>query len=154
MRAGAALVEECERENLDRNFLVYPILFNYRHALEVAIKWVIDTYGRYAGVRLPVDKRNHNLWSLWGFCKDIILKLGTDNGDGTIEVVEGIVKEFHDLDKSSFAFRYSRNKLGATIPLPDDSIDLQNVKDVMEAVDNFFSGVDGELDANVSAVDW
>src|SRR5215218_701822 len=52
MRAGAALVDECQREAVDRHFLVYPILFNYRHGLEVAMKWIIDRYGGNAGVSL------------------------------------------------------------------------------------------------------
>jgi hypothetical protein len=38
MRAGAALVEECGKDSVDRYFLVYPILFNYRHGLELAMK--------------------------------------------------------------------------------------------------------------------
>ena len=39
MKAGAALVDQCERgDNLDRHQLVYPILFCYRHGLELAMK--------------------------------------------------------------------------------------------------------------------
>lgn len=32
--------------------LLYPISFNYRHGLEVAIKWTLDRYGRYSAMRL------------------------------------------------------------------------------------------------------
>ncbi len=74
--------------------------------------------------------------------------------DEALHSVEQIVKDFHDLDKTATAFRYSKNKDGATIKLPDNAIDLGNVKRVMEAIDNFFSGVDGQLDANSSAADW
>ena len=74
--------------------------------------------------------------------------------DEALLVVEQIVKDFHDLDNSAMAFRYSTNKKGVTIKLPDTSVDLENVRDVMEAVDNFFTGADGQLDANSSAVDW
>ena len=35
---------------------------------------------------------------------------------------------------------------GATISLPDIRIDLENLQQVMEAVDNFFKGADGMLD--------
>jgi len=74
--------------------------------------------------------------------------------DEVLRVVEQIVKDFHDPDKSAMAFRYSTNKKGATIKLPDTSMDLENIRDVMEAVDNFFTGADGQLDENSSAVDW
>ena len=40
IRAGAALIEQCECSDsrLDRHELVYPILFCYRHGLELAMK--------------------------------------------------------------------------------------------------------------------
>jgi hypothetical protein len=154
MRAGAALIDECEREPVDRHFLVYPILFNYRHSLELAIKWIIDRYGRYAGVWLGEDERDHDLWALWQRCKTVIDKVGSSGDDEALNAVEQIVKDFHDLDKSSMAFRYPTTKKGKTIKLPEISIDLRNVRDVMEGVDNFFSGVDGQLDHNAGAVDW
>src|SRR5712691_8359222 len=50
MKAGAALVHHVIENDRDGDFLIYPILFNYRHGLEVAIKWVLDRYGRYAAI--------------------------------------------------------------------------------------------------------
>ena len=41
MSAGAALIEACEEDSHERHFLIYPILFNYRHGIELAMKWVI-----------------------------------------------------------------------------------------------------------------
>lgn len=60
-----------------------------------------------------------------------------------LQAVEQIVKDFHDLDRTSIAFRYPTTKERVTIKLPDTSIDLNNVRDIMEALDNFFSGADG-----------
>ena len=40
---------------------------------------------------------------------------------------------------------------GTTFTLPDYPIDLRNTRDIMEGIDNFFSGVYGQLDDNVSA---
>ena len=128
MRAGAALIDECEREPVDRHFLVYPILFNYRHSLELAIKWIIDRYGRYARVWLGEDERDHDLWALWQLCKTVIDKVGSAGDDEALNAVERIVKDFHDLDKSSMAFRYPTTKKGKTIKLPDISIDLENMQ--------------------------
>lgn len=147
MRAGAALVEEAEREAVDRHFLVYPILFNYRHGLELAIKWIIERYGGYVSLTLDRTDLNHDLWSLWTLCKKVFIEIEGSEvvSDGTFKAVEQIVKDFHDLDKTGIGFRYSNNKDGLTIKLPDTPIDLGNVKNVMEAVDNYFSGVDGYL---------
>src|SRR5271170_7913980 len=52
MTAGAAMIDEAERRPHQRYTLVYPILFNYRHGLEIAMKWTIDMYGGLANVQL------------------------------------------------------------------------------------------------------
>jgi hypothetical protein len=79
---------------------------------------------------------------------------GEDDGDDELGAVEQVVKDFHDLDKNAMAFRYTRNKDGTTILLPDTLIDLRNIQMVMEAVDNFFSGADGQLNAIASAAEY
>ena len=59
MMAGAVLVEQALHLEHERFGLLYPILFNYWHGLEVAIKWTLDRYGRYSAIE-TYDK-NHNL---------------------------------------------------------------------------------------------
>jgi hypothetical protein len=149
MTAGAALIDEAERRPHDRNTLVYPILFNYRHGLEVAMKWTIEQYGSVANVAL--DALDHDLWSLWKKCKAILLAVPTPDADESLKSVEQMVKDFHDLDKEAIALRYSRKANGVTILLPDKPINLENVEHVMEAVDNFFKGTDGMLSDIISA---
>jgi hypothetical protein len=152
MRAGAVLVEATVRASVDRHWLVYPILFNYRHGLEVAMKWIIDQYGRNAQLRLNPEDRNHDLLTLWKLCKRVIVDITSeDEDDDGLRSVEQIVLEFHKLDRTAMALRYSRDKRGRTIDLPDTPIDLGNVMLVMESVDNFFRGLDGQLDAICSA---
>lgn len=150
MTAGAALIDEAERRPHDRHVLIYPILFNYRHALEIAMKWTIDMYGRIANVRL--DDEDHNLWRLWQKCKVILRVVPTSDEDEPLQAVERIVKELHDLDKNGVALRYSKHKDGRTIVLPAGSVDLANVQRKMEAVDGFFKGADGLLSDILSAV--
>jgi hypothetical protein len=141
MEAGAALVDETERQPLMRNVLLFPILFNYRHGLEVAMKWVVEHFG--STVNVTLDARNHDLWELWQKCRCILDTTGTY--DEPLTALEQLVKEFHELDKGSLSFRYSDNKNGEIIPLPDEAIDLQNIQDVMGGVNNFFKGAIGIL---------
>ncbi len=154
MQAGAMLVEGCQsNDQALRHGLIYPILFCYRHGLELAIKWIIQRYGGHTDIP-EEDCTHHDLWRLWKICKKIIIDVGSDGDTGSLMAVEQVVKDFHDLDKGSFSFRYSTDKKGALICLPDVPFDLTNIKDVMEAVNNLFSGADGQLDANSSAADW
>ncbi|HEY3836110.1 MAG TPA: hypothetical protein VGL72_06045 [Bryobacteraceae bacterium] len=143
MDAGAALIDEAERRPHQRFTLIYPILFNYRHGLETAMKWTIGMYGGPGHVTL--DELDHDLWSLWKKCRAILESVPCPDGEEALNAVEQIVKDFHDLDKNAMAFRYSTNRNGRTILLPDKPVDLQNVQHVMEAVDNFFKGADGML---------
>jgi len=149
MTAGAALIDEAVRRPHDRHGLVYPILFNYRHGLETAMKWTIGLYGRLANVEL--DDLDHDLLRLWRKCWAIFETAPRPAEDDTLDVVERIVIDFHELDKTAMAFRYSTSKNRATISLPDTAIDLQNVQDIMEGVNNFFHGADGLLSDLLSA---
>lgn len=149
MSAGAGLIELCIQHeyNHERHFVIYPILFNYRHGLELALKWIIVVYG---GSGIHGINENHDLWSLWKKCRTIIERYGSNNGEDT-EAVEQVIKDFHDLDKSGTTFRYGWGKDGKVVELPDHMIDLQNIRDVMEGVSGYFIGLDGMLDDLMSA---
>jgi len=150
MRAGAALVDRAMEESFERDMLIYPILFTYRHGLEVAIKWILDRYGRYAAI--AQYERDHKLDRLWQTCRQVIKEFSGDGADKDANIVEGIVMEFHRLDPKSFTFRYSTDKKGSPVPLPNSFIDLENLRDVMEGVNNFFEGLDAQCSELSSAV--
>ena len=151
MSAGAALIDVCEEDPHERHFLIYPILFNYRHGIELAMKWIIVSYVRYASIEVD-DIEIHNLWQLWKLCKQIIIEVGSE--DESLPAVEQVIKDLHDLDGSALTFRYSCDKNGVLISMPDKLIDLNNIRDVMEGISHFFEGADGQLDANSSAIEW
>jgi len=94
LRAGAALIEACDQNPRDRHFLIYPILFNYRHGLELAMKWIISRYESYASVAIS-ETNHHDLWKLWQAARDIIVDLG--GKDDALPVVEQVAKELHDV---------------------------------------------------------
>jgi len=142
MHAGDALIGVCDRTPSERNELIYPILFSYRHGLEMAMKWIISRYGRSAGVSEP--ELDHNLWHLWQSCKAVLEHCCPDP-EGANAIVESVVKEFHDLHRAGLSFRYSVNEHGALYPLPDGLLDLANVRDVMKGVAHFFDGTDAML---------
>jgi len=144
MRAAAGLIELCTQDGYEheRHFVIYPILFNYRHGLELAMKWVVLMYG---GKGLAGIDEDHDLWKLWKQCKKIVEKYDANNQE-TEKIVEKIIKEFHDLDKVGITFRYGWGKNGKEIKLPDHLVDLENIRDVMEGVAGYFTGLDGWLD--------
>lgn len=113
------------------------------------MKWIINGFGDYADAL--EYKRDHDLGDLWRVCREIFAALGAD-GDDAIDPVGNVVAEFAALDKRSFAFRYATAKDGSEVVLPRWSLDLENLRDVMAGVENFFVGVDGYLEAQTWAI--
>lgn len=125
----------------ERHTVIYPILFNYRHGLELAMKWMILHYdgSGYQGVF-----EDHDLLCLWQQCKAIIEGYGSP--DPAIDaVVERVIKDFHELDKSGVNLRYGLTKGGSIIRMPKVPIDLENIRDVMDGITSYFDGLDGWL---------
>jgi len=149
-RAGHALIELCQSETHEGQLVIYPILFCYRHALEMSMKWIIGNYCRRFDVSAP--EPNHNLLQLWKSCSAIFEKTDNNTSAVTTAAVEKLLKEFHDLDARAEAFRYPISRNGALISLPNLAIDPTNLREVMEGLENFFSGADGYLD-NLCSVD-
>ena len=43
-------VERAIRDRMDRDMLVFPIIYNYRHFIELSLKYLIETYGGIVGI--------------------------------------------------------------------------------------------------------
>ena len=84
-------------------------------------------------------------------CKAIFTQIDDEGAAVSTSTVERLVKEFHDLDIRAQAFRYSVTRKGDLLRLPDIAVDLINLRDVMQGLENFFSGADGYLDHLCSA---
>jgi hypothetical protein len=140
MQAGDKLIDAfMDETNSASGELIYPILFCYRHAIEMALKWMISRYGNES------PKADHNLWQQWRVVLEMIGGVGHDTDDG-VQAAGRIIKQMYDADRSSESFRYAVNKNRVLIRLPNGPIDLKNLKDVMEGLSNFFDGLDAGLE--------
>ncbi|MGD0118743.1 MAG: hypothetical protein ABSD30_11810, partial [Candidatus Binatus sp.] len=110
-RAGHVLVGKCCENPNEKFAMVYPILFCYRHALEMTMKWIISSYGPRYGVPLPT-KKNHKLDPLWRCCKAIFTHPDIASHMDVVSRVERVIKQFHRLDPLAEAFRYPAKKDG------------------------------------------
>lgn len=142
--AANLLVEKAMDDRFLRHQLVYPILFCYRHLIELWLKYVISEYGHIA--ELPSNWKDHNLDVLWGIFRKIHLYAGEGDIDA-LNAVEAVVAEFAKIDSGSFTFRYPMTRGGELIEINMDNIDLWKLRDTMAGIDNFFSGADGYLDS-------
>ncbi len=142
------LVWDALEDQRKRDFLVYPIVFSYRHYLELAIKLIIMRYGPLVGIES--NFKGHELAPLWTTFIQVLSFSGAELEDNATQAVAECVKQFAQIDESSFAFRYSVDKKGTAIPLSLERLDLDRLADVMDGIYGYFTGVDGWLDARQS----
>lgn len=142
-RAADVLVDRAIAEKDDRDLLVCPIVFSYRHFLELSLKSQMAAYGTIVGVK--ANWRTHRLEKLWVPFKEMLDAYGNQDPDQADGRIEAIIMEFAKIDPDSFSNRYPVDKDGKALPLAIDELDLAQLKDVMEGVANYFSGCDGFL---------
>jgi hypothetical protein len=140
-RAAEVLVEQCEREEFDRNYLTFPIMFCYRHALETVLKYIIEQYGGLVGMSVPPG--THNLLNLWKLHEGLMEAIGLPVQDDGNQAIARVVRDFHEIDKGSFSFRYATDNSGVLISFPSGVVSLATLKDVMEGCKNYFDATDG-----------
>lgn len=149
------LDEEIDWLKLDSK--IFPVLFLFRHYVEIIIK---DTL-RYYNILNDLIASNevgfvkeHSLMKLWSCLKPFLERnyltyekklaeecMASDNS------IEALIKEIDELDKFSFAFRYAfegaktiDTKVNYTISKPV-IINLKNLKNIIIKMINYFEGI-------------
>ncbi len=143
-KAGDLLVDACEADRFARDYLVFPVIFNYRQFLELSLKYQIATYGPSVGIE-PIWN-THRLEKLWAAFLDVLESYGTADPDHADDAVEETVLEFAKIDPGSDSYRYPVDNKGNPLPVTYKDLHLPTLKDNMEAVANYFEGCDGYLD--------
>ena len=142
-KAADLMVEKAEAERCERDYLVSPIIFNYRQFVELSLKYIIATYGPLIDV--APNWRTHDLVSLWQDFAKVLERFGTPDPDDADPVVSAIVAEFAKIDPGSYSHRYPVDTRGNAIPLAVTQLHLPTLADVMNGVAGYFSGCDGYL---------
>jgi hypothetical protein len=148
-RSADILVERALENWMEADILVYPILFLYRHALELNLKYIINVYGRHVGVE-PIWN-THNFTELWPRFLKVLDGFGTNDPDRADEVVGVVIAQFGNVDPGSFTHRYPCDNRGNPIPLVHDQLHLETLKDVMDGVFGYFAGTNAYLSDLVNA---
>jgi hypothetical protein len=142
--AADFLVEETEGEAYKRSNLIYPIIFAYRHSLELALKQLLEDHGRALGQ--PPEFRSHDISTIWPRCRSIIEHYNPGADPAPLEVLASLVQEFSEVDPGSFAFRYASDRQGKRLDLKIGCIDLSELRAVMAGIHNFLECVDSQID--------
>lgn len=126
------------------NEVLAPILFLYRHWLELELKAVLHVAHDYDGEGAP--SKGHQLLPLWERARGYMEGRWPSQAYGFLEKN---VRLLDTVDEKSMAFRYPDG------PIPDElmqwEFDLQNIRQVFRAIHPWLSGVLDARDAEAQA---
>lgn len=94
--------------------LVYPIVYLYRHYLEIQLKSLIRRGACVTGVAIDAKLEevlvSHNLMKLWNKFQPFFQEISGHNKDfnSVKKGMESYINQIHVIDPVSFAFRYDR----------------------------------------------
>ena len=128
---------------------VYPIIFLYRHYIEISLKNAIYTIKRLQFEDVK-QLNEHSIKTYFQTFKSAYIHLHRSEMYGMskepnfkellkeLKQVEEIIITIGDLDDSSFTFRYPTDKEGEYIFSDNEIINIENIADKMQDVKTFF----------------
>lgn len=130
-KASDELIEHLAEEGAPSHLtdaLVYPIVYNYRHYIELRLK---NQIWRLSG--FPMDDSSsprgvvgHDLLQLWTTLRGLLEKQYGEDRNGEIRFLENYekiharIQVLHELDAGSLSFRYA----DAYFPIPEEDTDM------------------------------
>lgn len=144
-KAAADLLVEKIGGHAPEDILVLPIVFMYRHHVELKLKYIITALDVLSQTQIP-NLITHNLIALWDYVK---AHLGCIRG-GPFDAemmasLDNLITELSDLDPNSYRFRYSHDRNFNENDIPK-SMNLRHFKATMQILSNGLSLIESGID--------
>jgi hypothetical protein len=160
-RGAELLVQHVVDHHSDQDYLVYPIIFLYRHHLELALKRIISRSPRLLSRELTQEEKahlqKHRLDLLWQDLKPMFAGICEavewDKPEvADVEGADAYIQQLTELDRNSLSFRYWQSKAGER-SLPEDlqRINLRHFAEMMNRLVRYIDGIDS---ATSLVEDW
>ncbi|QZY97726.1 hypothetical protein [Pantoea dispersa] len=146
-RAADILIRHINLTARDQDFLVYPVVFLYRHHIELQIKQVT---GLARELLLDDDSRGsskatHNLNSLWEAARKVLRRADDRLVPSDFTRISAVVKELNEVDLSATGFRYARTREGGRSLEGIPYINTRRFGEQMAAASDDLDGIDTGL---------
>src|SRR3990172_9417358 len=103
--AADYLVEQVVKTRSGLDFLVFPIIYLYRHYFELRMKLLYRDLCRLLSEH-DDPPCTHKLGRLWGMVKKRLIKVFPDENQEQYENIGELIGKFENVDPASTAFRY------------------------------------------------
>lgn len=156
--AADRLVDGQQRGPIKELYQVFPIMFLYRHYLELKLKEILLILRDWEGSTDTKPWPGHRLPQSWNEVRQLLEKF--DNGiiedcyDGPLEeaaaiydAIERRVKEFNEIDSEAETLRYPVNKkLQPNSAKLLDRHEIVHIKEVVDALDAYLDAISVGID--------
>jgi len=132
--------------------LIYPMVFSYRHYIELQLKEIILNAREFLDVNEEFPK-GHYLEELWAMCRELLQKMDKTldprftASDGYKDILnaykdlESDLKIFWEIDPNSEYFRYPVDGKGKPIVAALQSVDFKNLEKLIGRIDQELGGI-------------
>jgi hypothetical protein len=138
-KAADIVVSQVELGSTSPDAVDYPVVFLYRHYLELLLKGLIRVARtlRYGQEDFP---KTHQLKRLWAEFRPLIEDLYPAGNKVDTDTVEKCILEMDAIDDGNGTSRYGEDKDGKPT-LPNElCISLTNLRDVVDRISGFLEG--------------
>ena len=162
-RAGSRLAQHVCETGSDQDVLVYPIVYLYRHHIELILKAIIGIAASLLDRELTEgDHRvlgGHGLSRLWDIARPMLnpvcaLVPNPPFPDDDLEGIDSYIRQLHEHDPDGQRFRYATTKpkrsdrrgTAAGIPSLSQDLKLVNIRAFAHALENlagYLEGIEG-----------
>jgi len=145
-QAADKLVDQVEGHSWE-DILIFPIVFLYRHFVELKLKELIIELDSLSGTQIGDNEfKKHNLVPLWQYVKAHLACITNGQWDNDILAgLDDLIQELSQLDPTSFHFRYSHDTEFQPITLPHQ-ISMTDFKEGINKIANGFGYIDGGIE--------
>ena len=138
--SGDVLVQHVQDTGFDHDYLVYPIIFNFRHHFELILKKIIFDGSRLVGKKIDREKvMHHSLLKLWPMARSIMTTVDERYPGNRKEYAktENVLRQFSNIDPDSMSARYPQDKAGKPNLQGLTHIDLLRLRDRVNETSEF-----------------
>ncbi len=144
-RAAELLIKHIAETSHDQDTLVYPIIFLFRHAIELRLKSILQNLNKL-GERKHGVPTHHDLSKLWAECKPPLLKLTSSTDQLWLNAVDDLLEQMMKVDPASDAFRYKTKKDGSKNAEGISHINLGQFYDTVNPIAEWLGSASSYLD--------
>lgn len=146
-RAADILIRHIDETARDQDFLVYPVVFLYRHHIELQIKQVTGVARQLLRDNAPrcSEKVTHNLNSLWEVARKVLLDADDTLSPSDFSRVSAVVRALNEADLRATGFRYARTIEGGRSLEGILYINTRRFGEQMAAASDDLDGIDDGL---------